>query len=228
MKVPCRQIKVPYKWMQIGMSAQPLHLSISLNKSEAWLQKATKCSKLCLYFTIVGGKRKKRKVDYKENESNGNKESSMIPDQPNKEPSNINGNKETNIITEQTIKESNDKEAAIDQTIKESDDKKAAIDQTIKESNGKEAAIDQTIKESNGKEAAIDQTIKESNNKEVEINSDQTITESNEPVETIATNSKEATLDDVFVESKKLEKKEKAKQARMAYQTNFKVRHKSI
>ena len=34
----------------------------------------------------------------------------------------------------------------------------------------------------------------------------------------------EATLDDVFVESKKMEKKEKAKQARLAFQTNFKVR----
>ena len=37
----------------------------------------------------------------------------------------------------------------------------------------------------------------------------------------------EATLDDVFVESKKMEKKEKAKQARLAFQTNFKVRSSS-
>ena len=37
----------------------------------------------------------------------------------------------------------------------------------------------------------------------------------------------EATLDDVFVESKKIEKKEKAKQARLAFQTNFKVRYSS-
>mgnify|MGYP001234727884 CR=1 FL=1 len=46
-------------------------------------------------------------------------------------------------------------------------------------------------------------------------------TEENEVTEI---DSAEATLDDVFVESKKMEKKEKAKQARLAFQTNFKVR----
>ena len=45
MKVPCKQMKVQCRWMQANMSAQPKWLSISLNKSEPWIQKATKCSK---------------------------------------------------------------------------------------------------------------------------------------------------------------------------------------
>ena len=55
------------------------------------------------------------------------------------------------------------------------------------------------------------------------INPDETNKLAEEQIKTNTIDSVEATLDDVFVESKKVEKKEKAKQARLAFQTNFKV-----
>ena len=59
------------------------------------------------------------------------------------------------------------------------------------------------------------------------IDADETNKLAEEQLNTNTIDSVEATLDDVFVESKKLEKKEKAKQARLAFQTNFKVRSSS-
>ena len=65
------------------------------------------------------------------------------------------------------------------------------------------------------------------NENAAEINADETDKQAEGQLETNAIDSAEATLDDVFVESKKMEKKEKAKQARLAFQTNFKVRSSS-
>ena len=65
------------------------------------------------------------------------------------------------------------------------------------------------------------------NENAAEINADETDKSAEDQLKTSAIDSAEATLDDVFVESKKMEKKEKAKQARLAFQTNFKVRSSS-
>ena len=65
------------------------------------------------------------------------------------------------------------------------------------------------------------------NENAAEINADETDKQAEGQLEKNAIDSAEATLDDVFVESKKMEKKEKAKQARLAFQTNFKVRSSS-
>ena len=45
-------MKVPCRCMQVDIFAQSLWLCISLSKSDAWLKKATKCSKK--YVSIVG------------------------------------------------------------------------------------------------------------------------------------------------------------------------------
>ena len=65
------------------------------------------------------------------------------------------------------------------------------------------------------------------NESAAEINADETDKQAEDQPKTSAIDSVEATLDDVFVESKKMEKKEKAQQARLAFQTNFKVRSSS-
>ena len=65
------------------------------------------------------------------------------------------------------------------------------------------------------------------NENAAEINADEADKPTENQLKTSAIDSVEATLDDVFVESKKIEKKEKAKQARLAFQTNFKVRSSS-
>ena len=158
-----------------------------------------------VFLHFIAGKRKKR-----------NTEESEVTSKDNENAAEINADK-TDKLAEDQLKTSAVRNTEENEVTSKDNENAAEInaDETDKQA------------EDQPKTSAIRNTEENDVENAAEINSDETDKLAEDQLKTSAIDSAEATLDDVFVESKKMEKKEKAKQARLAFQTNFKVRSSS-
>ena len=167
-------------------------------------------SSLFVFLHFIAGKRKKR-----------NTEESEVTSKDNENAAEINADK-TDKPAEDQLKTSAIRNTEENEVTSKGNENAAEInaDETDKPAEGQ-------FKTSEIRNTEENEVTSKDNENAAEINADETDKQAEGQLETNALDSAEATLDDVFVESKKMEKKEKAKQARLAFQTNFKVRSSS-
>lgn len=163
-----------------------------------------------IFLHFIAGKRKKRNTEESEVTSKGNENAVEINADKTDKPAEDQHKTSAIRNSEENEVNSKDNESAAEINADETD--KQAEDQP---------------KTSATRNTEENEVTSKDNENAVEINADETDKPAEDQLKTSEIDSAEATLDDVFVESKKMEKKEKAKQARLAFQTNFKVRSSS-